>query len=326
MYLSGKYLSLARKFKTSLLLLSASFVVAGITATTISSATNLTGSQVWLRIVIAAKAIGVSRGDVAQIASSSDSISKPSRRWIPRPQGTPKPITSPFPTPSPTPTESPTPTPSPTPTATPTPTPTPTPAPLPTAGSQFYVSPDGSAAGDGSITHPWDLVSALSFPVAIKPGATIWLRGGTYTGTFVSVLAGTSTAPIIVRQYPGERAIIDKAVVNSTNYTKAALEVRGSWVYFWGFEIMNSYSDRNRISPYTGTVHLWRGDGVDVYASDVKFINMIFHDNGTGLYDKSDRTEVYGSVFFYNGNNHFEHGMYIGNANGTKYVADNIVF
>jgi hypothetical protein len=69
-------------------------------------------------------------------------------------------------------------------------------------------------------------------------------------------LAGTSTAPIIVRQYPGERAIIDKAVVNSTNYTKAALEVRGSWVCFWGFEITDSYADRNRISPYTGTVRL----------------------------------------------------------------------
>jgi hypothetical protein len=53
---------------------------------------------------------------------------------------------------------------------------------------------------------------------------------------------------------------------------------------------------------------------------------MIFHDNGHGIWDKKDMTEVHGSLFFYNGNNKREHAMYIGNSTGTKYITDNIVF
>ena len=59
---------------------------------------------------------------------------------------------------------------------------------------------------------------------------------------------------------------------------------------------------------------------------NVKFINMIFHDNGHGIWDKEDMTEVHGCLFFYNGNNKREHALYIGNSAGTKYITDNIVF
>jgi hypothetical protein len=41
------------------------------------------------------------------------------------------------------------------------------------------------------------------------PGETTWLRRGTYQGAFTSNLTGNSSAPIILRQYSGERAIID---------------------------------------------------------------------------------------------------------------------
>ncbi len=77
-------------------------------------------------------------------------------------------------------------------------------------GTDFYVSPTASASGTGSIGNPWKLQTALNQPSAVKPGDTIWLRGGTYTGApFTSYLNGTSANPIIVRQYPGERARID---------------------------------------------------------------------------------------------------------------------
>ena len=45
---------------------------------------------------------------------------------------------------------------------------------------EFFVSPGGSAKGDGSIKSPWDLVTALKHPSAVRPGDTIWLRGGVY--------------------------------------------------------------------------------------------------------------------------------------------------
>ena len=56
-----------------------------------------------------------------------------------------------------------------------------------------FMSPTGSAAGDGSSAHPWDLATALKGAAErVAPGDTIWLRGGTYmpTAPLVSSVAG----------------------------------------------------------------------------------------------------------------------------------------
>lgn len=86
-------------------------------------------------------------------------------------------------------------------------------------GGQFFAAPYGSSQGNGTSLRPWDSATALADNTktqnvnnVVKPGDTIWLRGGTYgmgTNVYFSGLAGTSNNPIIVRQYPGERAIID---------------------------------------------------------------------------------------------------------------------
>lgn len=113
--------------------------------------------------------------------------------------------------PSPFPSPTPTPTPSPGPSATPTPTVTPTPSPR----NDFYVSTSGSPAGDGSLSHPWDLATALAHPSSVGPGAVIWLRGGTYRGKFGAHLKGAAGLPITVRSFPGEWAVIDGYVSTS---------------------------------------------------------------------------------------------------------------
>jgi hypothetical protein len=198
---------------------------------------------------------------------------------------------------------------------------------LPAEQRRWHVSPRGISTGAGTERSPWDLTTALAHGPGgseVKPGDTIWLHAGRYTGTFVSKLSGRADAPIVVRAYPGERVIIDNAVVNEAK--PPALKVKGPWVWFWGIEIMNSNTDRRRISPVSGRDEPWRGSGADVYAPNVKFINMIFHDNGHGIWDKKDMTEVHGCLFFYNGNNKREHALYIGNSTGTKYITDNIVF
>ena len=198
---------------------------------------------------------------------------------------------------------------------------------LPAAGRAWYVAPDGNSKARGTRESPWDLACALAHgPTGreIKPGDTVWLRGGRYAGSFVSTLAGRADAPVIVRAAPGERAVIDRAGVGESK--QPALKVKGSWVWFWGLEITNSHPDRARRSPYEGTDEPWRGSGADVYAPDVKFINTVFHDNGHGLWDKQDRTEISGCLFYYNGNNKREHALYVGNGAGTKLIADNVVF
>src|SRR5262245_45193302 len=80
------------------------------------------------------------------------------------------------------------------------------------SATAFYAAPAGRSNGNGSITSPWDLATALKGLPAVRPGDTIWLRGGTYTfpkgGRILCGLRGTASAPITVAQYPGERATL----------------------------------------------------------------------------------------------------------------------
>src|SRR5947209_2957214 len=108
---------------------------------------------------------------------------------------------------------------------------------LPAAATDFFVSTSGSPSGDGSLGNPWDLATALAGPASVLPGDTIWLRGGTYHGTFTSKLSGTSIAPITVRRFRNERATLDGGSAGSNN---PVLYVQGQYTWFWGFEIMTS--------------------------------------------------------------------------------------
>ena len=89
-----------------------------------------------------------------------------------------------------------------------------------------------------------DLATALSTHSPAKPGDTIWLRGGTYTGTYISYLTGTQAAPITVRQYPGERATL-----NGGGSSADLLTVYGEWAVYWGFEL--TAFDPGRLSAQT---------------------------------------------------------------------------
>ena len=79
---------------------------------------------------------------------------------------------------------------------------------LPAAKGQWFVSPTGSPSGQGTQSSPWDLATALAHGpghTKIRPGDIVWLRGGRYTGTYLSTLNGSENEPIIVRAFPGER-------------------------------------------------------------------------------------------------------------------------
>jgi hypothetical protein len=196
------------------------------------------------------------------------------------------------------------------------------------AGAQpVYVAVDGTNTGDGSKEHPIDLKTALSGNGIVKPGDTVWLRGGTYAGTFISELTGTAAAPIVVRQYPGERATIDSAPS-----LEPALYVKGAWTFYWGFEVTNS--DPVRIIRETGSHPsvIKRGIGVDVHGPHTRFINLIVHDlaGGFGIWVDAEEAEAYGNIVYHNGweadDRAHGHGIYTQNRIGTRRVAENIVF
>jgi hypothetical protein len=196
------------------------------------------------------------------------------------------------------------------------------------AATDFYAAPNGSSSGTGAIGSPWNLQTALDQPSAVHPGDTIWLRGGTYTGHFVSHLSGSSVAPIVVRQYPGERATID----GNHPSNEPTLEVHGVHAWFWGFEITNS--DPTRWSGTPGTPPSRRGTAVQVEGDHVKLIHLVLHDTSQGVLTGSSAndTEVSGCLIYYNGYDASDrghgHGIYVQNdpGNATKKIHDNIIF
>jgi len=120
--------------------------------------------------------------------------------------------------------------------------------------------------------------------------------------------------PIIVRQFPGERAIID-----GNRSDGNVLTINGSYTWYVGFEVTNSYPAPNS------------GDGVTFGSSvGTKLIDLIVHDNagnGIGAWSQSTDCEIYGCLSFFNGRlsqaNH-AYGIYGQNQTGQKLIQDNI--
>jgi hypothetical protein len=197
-----------------------------------------------------------------------------------------------------------------------------------TGGRSFYAAPQGRSENAGNIDAPIDLATALSEKSPAKPCDTIWLRGGTYRGAFKSMLKGGDNMPIVVRQYRGERATLD-----SEGAVEPALQVLGSWSWFWGFEVTNSETQRRSKEAGPWPSDLRRGTGVGSRGPNNKFINLVVHDVARGfeVTAESIGTEIYGSLIYYNGwetpdGLGLGNGIETQNQLGLRRIVDNIIF
>src|SRR3989442_6735799 len=190
---------------------------------------------------------------------------------------------------------------------------------------RWFAAPAGSSTGDGS-RRPWDLQTALRGGNGkVQPGDTVWLRGGTYTSTspINSTLAGTPSAPVVVRQYPGERAILDARGATSPTNRGDFLTASGDYSTFWGFEVMDSDPDRSTTT---------RPNLIVVHASHVKLINLLVHDGGIGFYTFAEPVdvEIYGCLAYNNGWQESVfgngHGIYAKSTSGPWYLREIILF
>ncbi len=190
-----------------------------------------------------------------------------------------------------------------------------------------FVAPDGTPQGDGTAERPWDLATALRPHPAIRPMDTVWLRKGLYRGNFQSRLKGAPNAPVILRAYPRERAVLDGA----ENSRDTVLTVNGAWTWIWGLEIMNSNPVRSTSLPGPDTAGT-RGTGLAVKAANVKVINSVIHDTGTGItfFRDAPDGEIYGTILFNTGWRAPDrpHGpsIYTQNKDGWKSIRDNVFF
>jgi hypothetical protein len=205
------------------------------------------------------------------------------------------------------------------------------------SSNNWYVSPSGAHGGDGSIAKPWDIVTALAGPAAVKPGDTIWLRsgkygGGQYNSVIQSSLVGTPALPIIVRAYPGERVTID-AWLQVGCCDQANNPAAGSYTWFWGLEFAGF--NTNRTSGTSGPpqwAFQYNHNAADIWGVGTKFINCIIHDTAGGLSVwNADNSELTGNIVFniggYGTDRGHGHDFYLQNAApAVLKVIDNIGF
>jgi hypothetical protein len=191
----------------------------------------------------------------------------------------------------------------------------------------LWAATNGTPDALGTRENPLDLGTALSDDGPVRQGDTLWVRGGIYRGAFRSSLEGTDAAPIIVRQAPGERAVID-----SGNTRKDALAVGGSHTWFWGLELTSSDPQRQSAEAGSWPADLHRGYGGETRAPAIRFINLVVHDNagGLGIWSESVGSDAYGNIIYNNGwqgpDRAHGHGIYTQNQTGERRLTDNIVF
>ena len=201
---------------------------------------------------------------------------------------------------------------------------------LPLRATVRWVAPAGSPNNDGTFARPWDLQTGLADADA---GDTVWLRGGTYHGSFTCWANGRPGAPITYRQYPGEIARIDMGSSRNPGITMQCHDV-----WLWGFEIFSS--NPNRISVNAGSFpeDIERGQGIVTaqvagIPANLRFINLVIHDTwgAFGIWKEAANAEIYGNIIFYDGwdgpDRGHGHGIYSQNDGATPhYIEDNIIF
>lgn len=120
---------------------------------------------------------------------------------------------------------------------------------LPSQAAEFFVSPNGADANDGSRAKPF--ASIMRAQQAMSPGDTTWIRGGCYAiddsdiarrdGFLASVVqlekSGKEDQPLRYFALPGERPVFDCSNLKPAGLRISLFRVRASWVHLKGIEV-----------------------------------------------------------------------------------------
>ena len=203
------------------------------------------------------------------------------------------------------------------------------------AQKEFHVFPidgtkiKGSPNGNGTLSNPWDLQTALSqSSERINGGDIIWLHGGIYNGNYKSTIASTiKDKYITVSSYKNQKVILNGNIEVKKNYV---LEVKGNRVIYKDFEItyLGDFS-RTKTDPHfrgvTGINHT-RGE-------DCKFQNIVIHNipgSGIGSWKNAGGSIIEDCIIYnngYQGKRGHGVGIYVQNqSEKTRLLRNNIVF
>lgn len=175
-------------------------------------------------------------------------------------------------------------------------------------------SPQGSDAGNGSPASPFRTAATLVGSLA--PGQVGCLHAGTYAGGLRVSHGGSAGAPIVLRSYPGERALITGRVYipQGSNYvTIGDLSLDGNY---------QSGSERLP-SPTVNANHVtFESDDVTNDHTEICF------DLGSTTWGFADSTVIAGNRIHDCGvipSSNQDHGIYVQDATNTKIVNNVIV-
>jgi hypothetical protein len=74
--------------------------------------------------------------------------------------------------------------------------------------NSFYVAPTGNNSNPGTISQPWKTIEYAANTTQVKPGDTVFIRGGVYNEYILQGISGQPGKPITYKNYPGETPII----------------------------------------------------------------------------------------------------------------------
>jgi|GEM_PF-1776774 len=94
--------------------------------------------------------------------------------------------------------------------------------------ASYYVAPNGKDSNSGSLTAPF--ASVQKAHDMAKAGDLIYLRGGKYTPATSTVFkkAGTSSKPIVLQTYPGEKVVVDATKLPDGNIKSGSTP---TWIF-----------------------------------------------------------------------------------------------
>ncbi|MEM5565391.1 hypothetical protein WNY78_09755 [Psychroserpens sp. AS72] len=205
------------------------------------------------------------------------------------------------------------------------------------AQEEFHVFPiddiksPGTSQGNGSLTQPWDLQTALSQTTDIvNSGDTIWIHEGVYNGRYMSTLQSTeSNKYITVSGFKDENVILNGNVDSKLG---SVLVVKSKQVIFMNFEItwLGNYSRDQKDNNFKSCIGVEHLSGVNC-----KFYNLKIHDLpglGFGSWKNTAGTIIENCMIYNNGfiaknGNGIGEGMYVQNkSNEIRLIKNNIIF
>ncbi len=141
------------------------------------------------------------------------------------------------------------------------------------SGSSFFVSTTGNDAAAGTVSHPFRTIQhALN--LAVAPGSTVFVRGGTYAERVTLPHSGTAAGGFITLQsYPGEHVVLTGRGANNDDvgYGVNMIQILNqSYVRVGGFEIAYNSGATVGDDAFAVLVH-GAGNGVQI-------LNNTIHD------------------------------------------------